>query len=119
MNKNEFIDSIIDEITPTVYRKYKRDNVLNTPELDEIAQREIKKKGLQLLQEGDRKKAEILFSYVKQKPRFALFTNKNRGEVYWTSIIFKKHFDCLLYENISLQERMVTFWNEVERQGQH
>src|SRR5690554_5987066 len=99
MEKTEFIETVLDEISPQIFRKYNSSDILNNPELDNIAHRELKKKAVELLAAGKREKGNTLLSFIKEKPRFALFTNKKGGDVYWFSLIHKKEFDYLLFEN--------------------
>jgi hypothetical protein len=110
MEKTDFIETVLDEISPQVFRKYKSSDILNNPELDNIAHRELKKKALELFAAGDREKGNILLSFIQEKPRFALFTRKDAGDVYWYSLIHKKEFDHLLFENETAKRRFDETW---------
>jgi hypothetical protein len=123
---NEFLNDMIDRITPQILKKYKGDKICNDPVLNSIALAELKREYLKLLTENRKDEAKILYNLIQSKPTFAICDGS--FDVLWLSPIYAsiiqekeerksnaidKFPDVLLFINQGAKEKFMKRYNEV------
>jgi CRISPR/Cas system endoribonuclease Cas6 (RAMP superfamily) len=123
---NDFLNDVIDKITPAILKKYEGSKFYNNPVLDSVALGELKRKYLILLSEGRKDEAEILYNLIRSKPKFAIsdetFTTLWLSPIYASIIQEKQEIrtkakdkfpDILLFTSPAAKKLFMERYNEV------
>lgn len=98
------VRSLLDRITPAILKRYKSKELVNSPELNNIAMQELKREYLKLVKEPEVALSNVALEMIQENPRFMI-----AGINPW--ILFAMHgkdpYDYEIFPNMQEREMAV------------